>query len=252
VNSRFYDVPGFLKGNDTLPEPDRQAVGDVQGRTLLHLQCHFGLDTLSWARNGAIVTGVDLSDISIERARSLATQAKLDAKFVCCNVLDAAERIQNRFDIVYTSWGALLWLPDMANWAQTVWRLVRDGGVLHIIEFHPAVYMVEDGEFKHDYFNTKTYDEVTVGTYTDGGDSMMPLRSISWSHSLADMIQPTLSVGFHLESICEYDFSPYGCFENMVEDKPGEWVIEKFGRSLPYGVSLKFRKPSDSVNPQIP
>jgi SAM-dependent methyltransferase len=242
--SRFYDVPGFLAGASSLPRIDDEIVGSVRGKRLLHLQCHFGLDTLSWARKGAIVTGVDFSPAAIGTARELAKQSGLQAEFMLSDVYRTADVVQGEFDIVYTSWGAFVWLPDLKPWAQMAAKLVATDGVVHINEFHPVLYTLgEDGEFAYDYFNNEVgYDEVTKGTYTDGDEELPAMRSVTWNHSIAEMVQPMLNVGFRLELLVEHDFSPFGCFAQMREDKPGEWVSAKYGRRIPYALSLKFAR----------
>jgi ubiquinone/menaquinone biosynthesis C-methylase UbiE len=240
--SQFYDVPGFLSGKSSLPAIDQAMAGDVQGKRLLHLQCHFGMDTLSMARAGANVCGIDLSDASIEKARELAKQAGIEAKFIVSDVYETSQHVTGTFDVVYTGWGALVWLPDLDRWAEMVNKVCAPDGTVIINEFHPFVYMLGDaGEMKYGYFsNGDGYDESTAGTYTDGGESLGAMRSVTFNHSLADVVQPMLKLGFQVEALREYDYSPYPCFGDMLEDKPGEYVLKKYGRKIPYGYSLRF------------
>ena len=146
--SQFYDVEGFLAGNSTLHDIELNQIGEVQNKSLLHLQCHFGLDTLSWARLGAKVTGVDLSSTAIEKAKQLADKAALAAQFICSDVYGFGEQCQQQFDIVYTSYGVLCWLPSMDKWAETVAKCLKPGGKIHLVEFHPFL----DIKFGYDYF----------------------------------------------------------------------------------------------------
>src|SRR5207245_4913253 len=118
-------------------------LGDVRGRTLLHLQCHFGLDTLSWARRGALVTGADFSPVGIETARALADELGLEARFVCSELYDLPNRLDGRFDIVYTSFGVLNWLPDIEGWSGVVDHFLSAGGTFYIAEFHPVTNVFE-------------------------------------------------------------------------------------------------------------
>src|SRR5262249_16463954 len=122
VETAYYDVPGFLAGRSTLRSIERAEVGDVAGRSLLHLQCHCGLDTLSWARLGARVTGVDFSPRAIDIARRLAQQAQVEAEFVCSSIEELTDRLTGSFDVVFTSYGVLCWLRDLARWARVIAR----------------------------------------------------------------------------------------------------------------------------------
>jgi len=137
AESEEYDLEGFIAGKSSLHTVELEALGDVSGRSLLHLQCHFGLDTLSWARLGARVTGIDFSDSGIELARRIADRIGVDAEFVCCNVYDLPEHLEGEFDIVYTSYGVLCWLHDINEWARLVSNYLKPGGTFFIAEFHP-------------------------------------------------------------------------------------------------------------------
>ena len=239
VKSDFYDVPSFLAGKTALKHTDLALVDDVNGKDLVHLQCHFGLDTLSFARMGAKVWGLDLSDESIDEARRLTNQIGVEATFVQGNVHDAPELLSRQFDVIYTGWGALCWLPDLKRWGKVINELAKPGTELYICEFHPACYMLcETQEITDPYFNTKVYDEVWEGTYTDGGENVNQ-RSISWGHSLADIMMAVIENGFEIQEFREWDHLVYPCFSNLKEDKPGEWVFEKHGRKIPYGYGLK-------------
>jgi len=146
VGSEFYDVASFKNGERPIRIADyeREEVGSVEGKTLLHLQCHFGLDTLSWARLGATVTGLDFSAAAIEAARTLAAEVGIPATFVQSDVYSAAEVLDEQFDIVYTSSGVLGWLPDIVGWARVAVHFVRPGGFLYITEIHPVALVWED------------------------------------------------------------------------------------------------------------
>lgn len=143
----FYDLDGFRSGRQDVRPFDLEELGAVAGLDLVHLQCHLGTDTLSWARHGARVVGLDFSARAVAAARDLARDCGLDAEFVCANVYDAAAALDGRrFDVVYTGIGALNWLPDLDRWARVVADLVRPGGVLYLVEIHPMVQaVVEDG-----------------------------------------------------------------------------------------------------------
>ena len=136
--SRLYDLPGFKAGALSLSAHEIADLGDVRDRDLVHLQCHFGKDTLSWARLGARVTGLDFSEPAVTAAEELAREISVDARFVIADIYDAPAALDGRrFDIVYTGVGALCWLPDMERWAKVVFDLLRPGGQLYLFEFHP-------------------------------------------------------------------------------------------------------------------
>ncbi|MCU0927996.1 MAG: methyltransferase domain-containing protein [Burkholderiaceae bacterium] len=234
IASRFYDVAGFLAGATSLREIELAEVGDVAGKRLLHLQCHFGLDTLSWARRGAHCTGVDLSPLAIERARALAAQAGLAAEFVCSNVLDYRADPAASFDIVFTSYGAVCWLPDLARWAEVVARSLVPGGRFHMVEFHPLHDLLAGCA----YFNTGLPDIERSGTYTENGADVVTTLAV-WAHPLSEVITALVGAGIRIERFTEYPFSPYDCFPGLVEREPSRFVLEYRGRQVPmvYGIT---------------
>lgn len=144
--SEFYDLEGFKSGKTTLDPIELEELGDVSGKTLLHLQCHFGLDTLSWARLGAKVTGADFSESAIGLARSLSKELSIPANFLCSNIYDLPKILNGKFDIVFTSAGVLAWLPDLERWAQVIARFLNIRGAFYIREFHPLAYVFDDQE----------------------------------------------------------------------------------------------------------
>ena len=146
AGSAFYDVEGFKAGKTSLNPLEMEELGNVAGKTLLHLQCHFGLDSLSWARLGASVTGVDFSDQAIALARSLSQEVGLEAEFVCSDIYELPQVLAGQFDIVYTSYGVLAWLPDLKNWAAVIAHFLKPGGVFFIAEFHPFAMVFDNSE----------------------------------------------------------------------------------------------------------
>ncbi len=218
VDSEFYDMPGFMAGKTSLKDIELGLLGDVAGKSVLHLQCHFGQDTLSLARMGANVTGVDFSEAAIDKACDTAAALGLDARFICSDVYKVHEQLDEQFDIVFTSYGVLGWLPSMKNWAAVVSRFLKPGGKLVLVEFHPAVWMF-DNDFtyvQYSYFNKETIEETQEGTYTDPG-APMQLPSVNWNHSLGDVLQALIDEGLHITAFHEYDYSPYDCFSNCVK-----------------------------------
>ncbi len=240
LRSEFYDLDGFRKGRCSLPRIDLEGLGEVRGKKVLHLQCHFGQDTLSLARMGAEVTGVDFSGKAIEAARRLADELGLAARFIECNVYDLPALLDEAFDLVYTSWGVLGWLPDLGRWAEVVGRYVRPGGRFFMAEFHPVLYLFdwERREVAFDYFNRGTaWEEEHEGTYADP-DAPIRHKEYFWCHSLDEVIQPLIDQGLRLQRFREYDYSPWNCFPHLVERAPGEYVFDFKGLRLAHAFSL--------------
>lgn len=243
-DSAFYNLSGFRKGETALTPIELGELGDVSGKSLLHLQCHFGMDSLDWARRGALVTGVDLSDQAILEANRLNEELGLNARFVCCNVLDTCEYVKEEFDIVFTSYGTIGWLPDLAPWARVVAAKLRPGGLFYIAEFHPIVWMFDD-EFNHiqyAYENQEVIVTENQGTYTDRGAEIKG-KEYSWNHSISEVLNALLSEGLRLELFNEHMYSPYPCFRNMTVAGPGKWHIRGLEGKIPMVYSLRARKP---------
>jgi 2-polyprenyl-3-methyl-5-hydroxy-6-metoxy-1,4-benzoquinol methylase len=216
--SQFYDVAGFLAGASSLQHIELTELGDVSGKSILHLQCHFGLDTLSLARMGATATGIDLSDKAIAAARSLAQQTGLDARFICTDLYGVAAAVSEKFDVVFTSYGAIGWLPDLQRWAQIIAEKLKPGGVFYMAEFHPH-YFTSLGDA---YFSHAEPDIVNEGTYTDTqGEIITPL--CTWSHPISEILTCLLDVGLQIELFHEFPYSPYNCFPDLEERAPGQF-----------------------------
>ncbi|MEV5436663.1 class I SAM-dependent methyltransferase [Streptomyces sp. NPDC052682] len=224
ATSAYYDLDGFRAGADPLRAFELAEVGDVTGRTLLHLQCHIGLDTLSWARHGASrVVGLDFSPRAVETARGLAADLGLGperAAFVTADVYDAAEAVpEESYDIVYTGVGALCWLPDLTRWARTAASLVAPGGFLYLAEFHPLADILDDetgSRITHDYFARDAWVEDTPGTYAAQDAATRHNRRVEWQHPLGEVVSALAAAGLRLEFLHEHDvslFRRFGCFE---------------------------------------
>lgn len=240
IRSDFYNLENFKKGGTSLAPIELEQLGDVRGKSLLHLQCHFGMDTLSWARRGANVTGVDLSDKAIATAQQLAKDLKIDARFICCDIYDLPKYLDAQFDIVFTSYGTIGWLPDLKPWGEVIARYLKPGGEFHFIEFHPMVWMFDDdlSYVQYSYFNKEAIVEVTNGTYADRSAPLKD-QSISWNHSLSDVFQALLDQGLSIEQFTEYDWSPYNIFPRGIEIEPGKWQTQGMEGKLPMIFALK-------------
>ncbi|MEV6977486.1 class I SAM-dependent methyltransferase [Kitasatospora sp. NPDC093806] len=220
--SDFYDIPGFVAGKDVLRPFELAEVGDVDGKTLLHLQCHIGLDTLSWARRGATVTGLDFSEPAVAAATEVAERiGATTARFVASDVYDAVGALGGQtFDVVYTGLGALCWLPDIDRWARTAAALVAPGGFLYLAEFHPfADTLAEDGRtVETDYFERgpTVWDETY--TYTDGEQVTGATVTVEWQHGIGDVVSALASQGLRIEFLHEHDFTLFARFPVLEQD----------------------------------
>lgn len=243
--SEMYELEAFKQGKTSLNKIELDALAAIiAGKRLLHLQCHFGLDTLSWARMGAQATGIDLSPRSIELAKSLNEELGLNATFVESNVYDLPQNLAGKFDIIFTSYGTVTWLPDLDRWASVIDHFLDDGGIFYIADFHPTIYMFDHPtqELRYNYFNAGVpYEEETQGTYTDF-NAKIQHKEYFWTHSLADVIDPLVQRKFQLLEFKEFPYSPYNCFENMVELPDGNYVYRGPDISLPHIFSLKMQK----------
>jgi len=245
LQSEFYDLPGFMSGKTSLKEIELDLLGDISGKSILHLQCHFGQDTLSLARMGAHVTGVDLSDEAIRQAQQLARDCKLEGRFICCDIYDLPQHLEEQFDIVFTSYGTIGWLPDMDRWADIVSRYLKPGGNFIFAEFHPVVWMFDDTfrQVSYDYFNTVAIVEEESGTYAQR-DAPIKGTYVCWNHNMAEVLQSLISKGLQLELFREYDYAPYNVFRNMREAEPGRYRLNYPDKLIPLVYALKATKVS--------
>ncbi len=219
VESEFYAMNEFLAGNSSLRFIELEHLPkDLSGKKILHLQCHFGQDSLSLARMGAEVTGLDLSSEAIKKAKELNDQLGLNATFVESDVYNAKNHIHEKFDMVFTSYGTIGWLPDLDKWADIVNHFLKLGGEFLIAEFHPAVWMFDDDftHVKHSYFNIEPIKEVTEGTYTEKGKDLRE-EFIGWNHHLGEVFTALQGQGLQIKSFTEYDTAPWPCFRDLVE-----------------------------------
>jgi len=233
LTSDFYDVDGFLNGNSSLKQIELDELTDIKGKSLLHLQCHFGLDTLSWARKGANVTGVDLSSEAINQANILKQKTALKADFICSDVYAFGENSKQQYDIVFTSYGAVCWLPDIELWAETVASQLKPGGTFYMVEFHP-IYDLISG---YSYFNKTEPDLEDEETYTENAEEQS-LATALWSHTLGDVVSALINVGINIQHLHEFPFSPFNCFKDMHEKQPGKFYLSHKKQNIPLVYSI--------------
>lgn len=203
---RLYDTEGFLAGADTLGPEELAAVGDVTGQRLLHLQCHTGMDTLSWRRRGATVTGLDFSEVAVGKARATATAAGLDATFVVADVL-APHADLTGFDICFASYGVLGWLGDIGAWMRTAAGVLRPGGRLALVEFHPLFQMPDSFEplvvdFPYADDGPRTF--TAAGSYAVPGAVTTADETVEHAHSLGEVVTAAAAAGFRVDRLTEH------------------------------------------------
>ena len=239
----FDKIERFKAGNEILQAFELDEVGDVTGKSFLHLQCHFGLDTLAWARRGATVTGVDFSEHSIGLARDLANELGFpDARFVRSDVFGLPDVLDGTFDIVYTSFGVLAWLPDLDRWAKVVARFLKPGGFFYIAEYHPFPLVFDDSSrtlepvLVHPYFRTPepiSYREAEVGDFTVYG----------WPYTLGEVVSSLAGVGLRIEFLHEFPFSESPHVSYLVPAEDGTWRLPPDSGDLPLVFSVKATNP---------
>lgn len=238
VESEFYDLNNFKAGKSSLNSIELDLIGNIEGKKILHLQCHFGQDSLSLARLGAEVIGVDLSDKAIEKATSLADELKLNAKFICCDIYDLPNHLNEKFDIVFTSYGTIGWLPDLDQWAEVVSKFLKPQGKFVFVEFHPVVWMFDDhfSKIEYAYFKEEAI-ETLEESYADK-NSEEKENFITWNHGLAEVFSALLKQNIQIKDFQEYDYSPYNCFQETVEFEKNKFRIKHLDAKIPMVYSL--------------
>ncbi|MEO3787937.1 class I SAM-dependent methyltransferase [Actinocorallia sp. B10E7] len=242
----FYDLPGFREKRDVLRDFEIAEVGDVTGRSLVHLQCHFGQDTLSWAARGARVSGLDFSGPAVEAARELAAELEIEARFVQADVYDAVTAFEGEtFDLVYTGFGALLWLPDLTRWARVVSDLLKPGGFLYLSEFHPITNVLDDETgtvVTHDYFDegAKVWDE--SGTYADQKAETKNNVSVSWDHTLGSVVSAIAGAGLRIEFLHEHENTLFPRYHDLEAGPDGVYRRPEGAPGIPMMYSIRASK----------
>lgn len=241
VGSDFYAVDRFRAGRGTLEAFEIEELGDVTGRSLVHLQCHFGLDTLSWARLGAEVTGLDFSAPAVDAARELADGVGLPATFVAGDVYDASRLLGRRYDVVYTGKGALNWLPDMEAWAGVVTDLLAPGGRLYLSEFHPVTWVFggDDLTVAHDYFpGADPLIDDGPGTYADLDATTVHNQTGEWAHPLGEIVSALAGAGLRIEWLHEHPYTLFPRWPDLEVHDDGSYRFPAGRPSIPLMFSL--------------
>lgn len=242
VASEFYDVDTFLKGKSSLNAYELAEIGDVNGKSVLHLQCHFGQDTISLARLGAKCTGIDISNKGIEKANELNEMLGLDVTFIESNLYNIPENVTGKFDIVFASYGVVGWLPDLKTWGEIIASKLKKGGFFYLIEFHPIAwmysYLESPPKMMYPYQTSDVIYEEYNGTYTNN-DAAIISKEYGWNHGLGEVISALSKAGLHIEFLHEYEKSPYNSFPEMDKTEDGMFVLKANQRMFPLLYSIK-------------
>jgi SAM-dependent methyltransferase len=246
LESDFYDVESFVGGKTSLNKIELDLLGGVKGKKILHLQCHFRQDSISLARMGAEVTAVDFSDVAIDAANKLAEKCGEKVEFICADVFSLPEVLEGKFDLIFTTYGVIGWLPDLNKWANIISHFLKEDGELLLVEFHPFIWMFDDdfNDIVFTYHQTEPIVEQSEGTYTDM-DADIVQKYISWNHSLSEVFEALKKKSLPVHDFKEYNYSPYACFKGVVEFEKGRYRIEKFGDKIPMVYSMKASNSND-------
>jgi SAM-dependent methyltransferase len=249
--TEFYDVEGFLAGEGTLDPVEPEELGPVEGRSLLHLQCHFGLDSLSWVRRGAEVTGVDFAATAVAAARELAAEAGLAdrASFLESDVYGLPDRLDGEFEVVYTSFGVLTWLPDLDRWAEVIESFLAPGGRFYVAEFHPVAFTLdetttaEEPRFTYPYFPRDEPIAIEAeGSYADADADVGAGTTYEWPHSLGEVVTALCDVGLDIEFLHEYPWSRFAAVDAMEEREHGRYHLPGT-EEIPFVFTLRASAP---------
>ena len=241
--SQLYDLKGFQKGKTSLQSIELAELNNVKGKTMLHLMCHFGMDTLSWARKGAIVTGVDFSEDAMTLGKKLSKDLHIPATFICSDIYELPKVLHKTFDIVFLSYGVLLWLSDIEKWAEIVASFLKKGGVFYIVELHPFTNILSfDFQFQYDYFDKGPYEDDSSGTYTDWNADVNGVTH-QWSYTISDVMNALVRAGLQIEFVHEFPFTMYEQFPGLMKkNKKGQYVLKDKKTQIPLLFSLKATK----------
>lgn len=231
-DSDFYDVKEFLEGKSSLNSIELSLLGNIKGKKILHLQCHFGMDSISLSRMGAKVVGVDLSDEAIGKAKFLANETGNDTEFICCNIFDLPDYLDETFDIVFTSYGVINWYPNLKQWGGLVKRYLKPDGKFVMVEFHPVLWMFDTKfeQIESAYSREEPYTSISE-TYTHASEKGT-YTEITWNHGLSKVFRALLQNNLCIVDFEEYDYSPFNLFGNMTE-KNGKYRLKGKEKLIP-------------------
>jgi ubiquinone/menaquinone biosynthesis C-methylase UbiE len=234
LDSEFYDMTSFMAGKSSLNNIELDILGKIDGLKILHLQCHFGQDTISLSRLGAETVGIDFSEKAIETAQKIAQDIQSSARFICSDVYELPKVLDEKFDVVFTSYGTIGWLPDLDRWASVISHFLKPGGRFVMAEFHPVLWMYDDAvkEVAHSYFNVLPIIGTETGTYADKAVEQ-EFTYHCWNHSNSEVINSLINNGLTIKQFNEYDYSPYNIFSEGMEIETGKYIVKHMGNKIP-------------------
>jgi 2-polyprenyl-3-methyl-5-hydroxy-6-metoxy-1,4-benzoquinol methylase len=245
---RFY-LDRIRTGGTSLHQFEIDEVGDVAGKSLLHVQSHIGTETLSWARRGARVTAVDFSPDALAHVTKLAAELGVEVRCVESNVYELPSVLDETFDVVYTSWGVLGWMPDIPEWARIVSRYVRPGGILYVAEFHPMMWMLdetsEELRLRYSYFQDEPFFDEEDGSYADPDAKLENRATYGFEYPLSRVITSLIESGLRIELFHEYPGCGPKLLKVLVPDPSTDerWhVLPPELPQLPLSFSVRARK----------
>ncbi|MFB6173277.1 MAG: class I SAM-dependent methyltransferase [Halobacteriales archaeon] len=227
-DTEFYDAEAVVGGASSLRGIEREELPSLDGRDVLHLQCHIGLDSVSLAREGADVTAVDYSERAIDTARELAAAAGADVEFVETDVRDVPGVVDREFDLVFASYGVLTWVPDVGEWAAVAAGMLRPGGALYLVDYHPFTDVLdrEGRRPEADYFGDEPLALEEEGSYAAPEGEVTHTSTYQWTHGLGEVVTAVADAGLSLAFLHEFPYAYFRRFEGMVEDEAGRWRFE--------------------------
>lgn len=232
LQSSYYDVERFKQGHNMLRRLEKEELGDVRGKSLLELQCHIGVNSMSLARMGATVTGTDISDEAIDIARGLAEELDLDARFVQANLYDLPTVLDGEFDMVFTGYGTLSFLPDIPQWARVVAQFLKPGGTVTIVEIHPILNLFDDvdGELRvaRSLFQSRQMHHEMSKSYADRISDEVSVAKHSiygWRWTVEEVVNALVGAGLTIERLREVPYDARQRLPLMVPDGDHNWRI---------------------------
>ena len=244
IESDFYDNDSFLAGRNSLNEIELEYLKEIKGKKILHIQCHFGQDSISLARMGAKVTATDISDRAIAEGRRFNNMCGTDVTFVESDTYTINQKITEQFDIVFMSYGVTCWLPDINRLAEQVVDRLLPGGRMICVEFHPMLFTFDFDTDKlcYGYRNEHVYEEDIIGTYAQKDGNELRGKEYFWQHSLEELSMPYITRGMKMSAFREYYYSPYNIFDSLNEVESGKYVYGKFPYPIPHVYLFEFVK----------
>jgi SAM-dependent methyltransferase len=243
ASSAMYRLDAFRQGENVLDSLVLKEMGNVAGKSLLHLQCHFGMDTLSWARLGASVTGVDFSSKAISLAKNLSRDLQIPARFIQCNIYDLPSHLEDQFDIVFASYGVLTWLPDLSRWMQIAASYVKPGGFLYLLDGHPITWIFDEKsdnwELCYPYFQQEAMICEEEGSYADRTASIQSHTCYQWQHTLGEIVTSACNNGLRIEYLHEFGYSEFQAHPSLIQQENGTWHHPDGDTRIPMLFSLK-------------